>query len=48
MNTTCNYRCSYCTQRFLDDRKRWAKDVPAFVKALNELARRLGGQALGR
>lgn len=37
MNTTCNYRCSYCTQRFLDDRKRWAKDVPAFVGALNAL-----------
>jgi MoaA/NifB/PqqE/SkfB family radical SAM enzyme len=33
MNTTCNYRCSYCTQRFLDDRKQWSKDVPAFVAA---------------
>lgn len=33
MNTTCNYRCSYCTQRFLDDRKQWAKDVPAFIAA---------------
>jgi hypothetical protein len=22
MNTTCNYRCSYCTQRFVDDRGR--------------------------
>ena len=25
MNTSCNYRCSYCTQRFLDDRGRWVK-----------------------
>lgn len=33
MNTTCNYRCSYCTQRFLEDRKQWAKDVPRFVDA---------------
>ena len=33
MNTTCNYRCSYCTQRFLDDRKQWARDVPAFIEA---------------
>lgn len=37
MNTTCNYRCSYCTQRFLDDRKRWARDVPAFVEAFRRL-----------
>ncbi|HMV68422.1 MAG TPA: radical SAM protein [Myxococcota bacterium] len=33
MNTTCNYRCSYCTQRFVDDRKQWARDLPAFVRA---------------
>lgn len=33
MNTTCNYRCSYCTQRFLDDRGRWARDVPRFIEA---------------
>ena len=32
MNTVCNYRCSYCTQRFLDDRKQWARDVPGFVQ----------------
>lgn len=38
MNTTCNYRCTYCTQRFLDDRTRWAKDVPAFVAAFARLA----------
>jgi MoaA/NifB/PqqE/SkfB family radical SAM enzyme len=33
MNTACNYRCSYCTQRFLDDRRQWAKDVPRFLDA---------------
>jgi MoaA/NifB/PqqE/SkfB family radical SAM enzyme len=37
MNTLCNYRCSYCTQRFLDDRKRWAKDIPAFIEAFGQL-----------
>lgn len=37
MNTTCNYRCSYCTQRFLDDRKAWARDLPRFVDALCDL-----------
>lgn len=42
MNTTCNYRCSYCTQRFLDDRKRWADDVPAFVDAFAALPRASG------
>lgn len=31
MNTTCNYRCGYCTQRFLDDRQQWARDVPRFI-----------------
>jgi organic radical activating enzyme len=40
MNTVCNYRCSYCTQRFLDDRKAWARDLPAFLEAF----RRLPGQ----
>lgn len=34
MNTTCNYRCSYCTQRFVDDRRQWARDLPRFVQAL--------------
>lgn len=38
MNTTCNYRCSYCTQRFLEDRGRWARDLPAFVAAFGRLA----------
>ncbi|MEW5848329.1 MAG: radical SAM protein [Myxococcota bacterium] len=37
MNTTCNYRCSYCTQRFLDDRGRWARDVPRFLEAFARL-----------
>lgn len=37
MNTTCNYRCSYCTQRFVDDRSRWAADVPRFVEAFAKL-----------
>lgn len=37
MNTTCNYRCSYCTQRFLDDRKRWSRDLPRFVAAFTSL-----------
>ncbi len=37
MNTTCNYRCSYCTQRFVDDRGRWARDVPRFLRAFAAL-----------
>lgn len=37
INTTCNYRCSYCTQRFVDDRKRWLRDGPAFLRAFAEL-----------
>ncbi len=37
INTTCNYRCSYCTQRFLDDRKRWLRDGPAFLKSFARL-----------
>jgi len=37
MNTSCNYRCSYCTQRFLDDRGRWARDVPRFLAAFARL-----------
>jgi MoaA/NifB/PqqE/SkfB family radical SAM enzyme len=42
MNTTCNYRCSYCTQRFLDDRHRWANDVPAFLDAFGALPQASG------
>ncbi len=37
MNTSCNYRCSYCTQRFLDDRTRWAADVPRFLDGFSRL-----------
>lgn len=37
MNTTCNYRCTYCTQRFVDDRGRWAADIPAFLEAFGGL-----------
>ena len=37
MNTTCNYRCSYCTQRFVDDRGQWARDLPAFLAAFAAL-----------
>jgi MoaA/NifB/PqqE/SkfB family radical SAM enzyme len=37
MNTTCNYRCSYCTQRFVDDRGQWARDLPGFVAAFTAL-----------
>lgn len=37
MNTTCNYRCSYCTQRFVDDRGQWARDLPAFIAAFAAL-----------
>jgi len=33
MNTPCNYRCSYCTQRFVDDRGQWARDLPRFIAA---------------
>lgn len=38
MNTTCNYRCTYCTQRFVDDRGQWAKDLPAFISAFSRLS----------
>jgi MoaA/NifB/PqqE/SkfB family radical SAM enzyme len=33
VNTTCNYRCTYCTQRMKDDRGRWARDTPRFLEA---------------
>ncbi len=38
MNTTCNYRCTYCTQRFMDDRGRWADDVPRFLQGFARLS----------
>ncbi|MBX7219901.1 MAG: radical SAM protein [Blastocatellia bacterium] len=37
INTTCNYRCGYCTQRFLDNRTRWAQDTAAFLQAFARL-----------
>lgn len=37
VNTACNYRCSYCTQRLKDDRGRSAKNSPAFLAALARL-----------
>ncbi len=37
VNTACNYRCSYCTQRFKEDRGRWARDTPRFVRAFARL-----------
>jgi MoaA/NifB/PqqE/SkfB family radical SAM enzyme len=37
INTTCNYRCSYCSQRFLDDRRRWLRDGPAFLRGFAKL-----------
>lgn len=37
MNTSCNYRCSYCSQRFIDDRSRWARDLPRFLDAFERL-----------
>ena len=37
VNTACNYRCSYCTQRFKDDRGRWSRDTPRFLAAFGRL-----------
>jgi len=37
MNTTCNYRCSYCTQRFVEDRGQLARDLPGFIAAFAAL-----------
>ncbi len=37
INTACNYRCSYCTQRFKDDRGRWSRDTPRFLAAFGRL-----------
>jgi hypothetical protein len=37
INTACNYRCSYCTQRFKEDRGRWSRDTPAFLQAFARL-----------
>lgn len=37
VNTTCNYRCGYCTQRFKEDRGRWSRDTPRFLEAFSRL-----------
>lgn len=37
LNTACNYRCTYCTQRLLEDRQRWSRDVDAFVAGFARL-----------
>jgi MoaA/NifB/PqqE/SkfB family radical SAM enzyme len=37
INTACNYRCSYCTQRFKDDRGRWTVDTERFLRAFGRL-----------
>jgi len=37
VNTACNYRCGYCTQRFKDDRGRWSRDTPRFLEAFARL-----------
>ena len=38
INTACNYRCSYCTQRFKEDRGRWSRDTPRFLEAFARLS----------
>jgi MoaA/NifB/PqqE/SkfB family radical SAM enzyme len=37
INTACNYRCSYCTQRFMEDRGRWSRDTPRFLRSFSRL-----------
>ncbi|MEW6283310.1 MAG: radical SAM protein [Candidatus Eremiobacterota bacterium] len=37
INTACNYRCSYCTQRFKEDRGRWSRETPRFLEAFARL-----------
>lgn len=37
INTACNYRCTYCSQRFKDDRGRWSQDTPRFLAAFARL-----------
>ncbi|MHC4829478.1 MAG: radical SAM protein [Planctomycetota bacterium] len=37
INTACNYRCTYCTQRFKEDRGRWSRDTPRFLAAFGRL-----------
>lgn len=37
VNTACNYRCSYCTQKLQEDRGRWSRDTPRFLKSFSRL-----------
>ena len=37
VNTTCNYRCSYCTQKDMDDRGRLSQDTPRFLRSFARL-----------
>lgn len=37
VNTSCNYRCSYCTQRGLEDRGRVAQETERFIAAFARL-----------
>lgn len=37
VDTSCNYRCTYCTQRFKDDRARWSRDTERFLAAFSRL-----------
>lgn len=37
INTSCNYRCDYCTQRFKEDRDRLSRDTPRFLEAFSRL-----------
>lgn len=37
INTACNYRCTYCTQRFMEDRGRWSRDTPRFLAGFARL-----------
>jgi MoaA/NifB/PqqE/SkfB family radical SAM enzyme len=37
INTACNYRCSYCTQRHLKDRTRRGGEIEAFLRAFAQL-----------
>jgi MoaA/NifB/PqqE/SkfB family radical SAM enzyme len=37
MNDTCNYRCSYCSQRFMPERTYRLEDIEAYVRAFSQL-----------
>ena len=38
INDTCNYRCSYCTQRKMPDRSHYLKDVNAALTTFDQLS----------